>query len=57
MRRSASVIIIQNFSFHDLNEFRKARHHQLFRRVKKNASFDKLLLSSKQLIIKSFTEK
>ena len=57
MRRSASVITIQNFSFHDLSEFRKARHHQLFRRIEKNILFNKLSSSSKQLIIENFIEK
>ena len=57
MRRSASVIIIQNFFSRDLNEFRKARHHQLFRRIERNVSFDKSSSSSKQLIIKNFIEK
>ena len=56
MRRSASVITIQSFSFRDLNELRKAYHHQLSRRVKRNASPDKSPSSSKQLTIKNSTK-
>ena len=56
MRQSASVITIQNFFFHDLNEFRKVRRHQLFRRVKRNISFNKSSSSSKQLIIENLIE-
>ena len=57
MRRSAFVIIIQNFSFRDLSELREVCRHQLFCCVKKNVSFDKSQSPSKQLIIKSFIEK
>ena len=57
MRRSAFIITIQNSSFHDLNEFRKARHHQLFCCIKKNVLFDKSSSPSKQLIIKNFIKK
>ena len=57
MRRSTSVIIIQNFSFYDLNEFQKTRCHQLSCRVERNVLFDRLLSSSKQLIIKSLIKK
>ena len=55
MRRSALIIIIQSFFSRDLNELREVRRHQLFCRIERNVSFDKL--SSKQLIIKDFTEK
>ena len=56
MRRFASVITIQNSFFHDLNELRKARRHQLFRHIKKNILFDKSSSPSKQLIIENSTE-
>ena len=56
MRRSAFVIAIQNFSSRDLNELRKARRHQLFRRAEKNVSFDRSPSPSKQLIIKNLIE-
>ena len=57
MRRSVSVITIQNFFSRDLNELRKARRHQLFRHVERNVLFDKSSSSSKQLIIENFIEK
>ena len=57
MRRSAFIMTIQNSSFRDLNKFRKVRRHQLFCRVEKNASSDKSLSPSKQLIIEDFIKK
>ena len=57
MRRSASIIIIGSFFSCNLNELREAYHHQLSRRVEKNALFDKSSSLSKQLMIKSFIEK
>ena len=57
MRRSASVIAIQDFFSRDLNELRKVRRHQLSRRVERNVSLDKSSSPSKQLIIESFIEK
>ena len=57
MRRFAFVVTIQNSFFHNLNEFREFCRHQLFCRVEKNDVFNKLLLLSKQLIIKNFIKK
>ena len=57
MRRSVFIIIIQSFSFYDLNVLRKTRRHQLFRYIERNDLFDKLPSPSKQLIIESFIEK
>ena len=57
MRQFVFVIMIQNFSFHDLNEFRKVCRYQLSRRVERNVLFNKLSSSSKQLIIENFIKK
>ena len=57
MRKSVSVITIQNFFFRDLSELQETRRHQLSRRVERNVSFDRSPLPSEQLIIKNFTEK
>ena len=54
MRRFISVITIQNSFSRDLNEFQKARRHQLSCDVEKDVSSDKSSSPSKQLIIENF---
>ena len=56
MRQSVFIAEILDFFFDDMKKLRESDRQQLFHRFKRNASFDKSLFLSKQLIIKNSFE-
>ena len=56
MRRFVFIAEISDSSFNDMKKFRKFNRRQLSHRFERNASFDKSLFSSKQLIIENSFE-
>ena len=56
MRRFTSVAEILDSFFDDMKKLRESDRRQLFHRFERNASLNKSLFSSKQLIIKSSFE-